>query len=41
MSGQPEEWDRFAMFFVISLLVIFVAQGIGLMIGAWFDVVVS
>lgn len=41
MSDQPPEWGRFTMFSVISLLVIFVAQGIGLMIGAWFDVVVS
>lgn len=41
MSGQPEEWERFAMFTTISLLVIFVAQGIGLVIGAWFSVVVS
>lgn len=41
MSAQPLEWPRFMMFFVISLLVVFVAQGLGLMIGAWFDVVVS
>lgn len=29
------------MFFVISLLVTIVGQSIGLMVGAWFDVVVS
>lgn len=34
------EWFRFGMFFTISLLVVFVAQSIGLMIGAWFNVVV-
>jgi len=39
MSAQPLEWPRFTMFFVISMLVVFVAQGTGLMIGAWFDVV--
>lgn len=41
MSAQPLEQDRFLMFFVISQLVVFVASGMGLMIGAWFDVVVS
>lgn len=41
MSGQPLEVDRFSMFFAISLLVAFVAQSFGLMIGAVFDVVVS
>lgn len=35
------EWPRFFMFFVMSQLVVFVAQGLGLMIGAWFNVVVS
>lgn len=29
------------MFFAISLLVTIVGQSIGLMVGAWFDVVVS
>lgn len=41
MSDQPNEWPRFGMFFAISLLVALVAQSFGLMIGAWFDVVVS
>lgn len=41
MSSQPLEMIRFAMYFTISLLVVFVAQGFGLMIGAIFDVVVS
>lgn len=33
------ELFRFAMFFTISLLIVFVAQSLGLIIGAWFDVV--
>ncbi|KAH8287869.1 hypothetical protein KR018_003602 [Drosophila ironensis] len=37
-SYQPMEWVRFWMFFVISLLTVFVGQSFGLMIGAWFDV---
>lgn len=41
MSAQPLEKDRFLMFFLISQLVVFVASGMGLMIGAWFDVVVN
>ncbi|XP_063697131.1 ATP-binding cassette sub-family G member 4 [Culicoides brevitarsis] len=39
MSAQPLERDRFLMFFFICQLVVFVASGMGLMIGAWFDVV--
>ncbi|KAF2879706.1 hypothetical protein ILUMI_26469 [Ignelater luminosus] len=39
MTGQPLEWQRIGMFTVISLLVVFVAQSFGLMIGAIFDVV--
>ncbi|CAH0561477.1 unnamed protein product [Brassicogethes aeneus] len=39
MTGQPLEWVRFMMFFVTSLLVVFVAQSFGLMIGAYFNVV--
>lgn len=39
VSSQPMEMFRFGMFFAISLLVVFVAQSIGLMIGAWFSVV--
>ncbi|XP_055710760.1 ATP-binding cassette sub-family G member 4 [Phlebotomus papatasi] len=39
LSYQPPEVFRFAMFFTISLLVAFVAQSIGLMVGAWFNVV--
>jgi hypothetical protein len=41
MTGQPYEQDRFFMFLVISMLVVFVAQSFGLMIGAVFNVVVS
>jgi type III secretory pathway component EscS len=39
MTGQPYEQDRFFMFLVISMLVVFVAQSFGLMIGAVFNVV--
>ncbi|XP_033213032.1 ATP-binding cassette sub-family G member 4-like [Belonocnema kinseyi] len=39
MSAQPADVTRFAMFFTISLLVSFVAQSFGLMIGAVFNVV--
>lgn len=38
-SYQPMEWVRFWMFLVISILVVFVGQSFGLIIGAWFDVV--
>lgn len=41
LSAQPLEWSRFLMFFAISLLVSVVGQSVGLIIGAWFDVVVS
>ncbi|KAG8231350.1 hypothetical protein J437_LFUL012260 [Ladona fulva] len=39
MSAQPAEVVRFSMFAGISLLVVFVAQSFGLMIGAVFSVV--
>ncbi|XP_026672320.1 ATP-binding cassette sub-family G member 4 isoform X2 [Ceratina calcarata] len=39
ISSQPLEVSRFFMFFAISLLVAFIGQGTGLMIGAVFDVV--
>ncbi|KAF7988675.1 hypothetical protein HCN44_001248 [Aphidius gifuensis] len=39
MSGQPADLTRFTMFFVISLLIVFVAQGIGLLIGSVFNVI--
>lgn len=41
ITGQPFELFRFNMFFAISLFVTIVGQSIGLMVGAWFDVVVS
>ena len=41
LSGQPADMGRFNMFFVISLLIVYVAMSFGLMIGAIFDVVVS
>lgn len=39
MSGQPLEISRFFMFTSISILIVFVAQSFGLMIGAVFNVV--
>lgn len=39
LSSQPMEWMRFEMFFAISLLVVFVGQSIGLMIGGICNVV--
>ncbi|KAK9869920.1 hypothetical protein WA026_006018 [Henosepilachna vigintioctopunctata] len=39
MTGQPLVFERFLMFLAISLLVTFVAQSFGLMIGSIFDVV--
>ncbi|KYN29407.1 ATP-binding cassette sub-family G member 4, partial [Trachymyrmex cornetzi] len=39
MSAQPWEIIRFSMFLAISLLIMFIGQGTGLMIGAVFNVV--
>ncbi|XP_033331885.1 ATP-binding cassette sub-family G member 4 [Megalopta genalis] len=39
LTSQPLEITRFSMFFAISLLIAFIGQGTGLMIGAVFDVV--
>lgn len=39
MSAQPLELVRFSMFWFICLLVVFVAQSFGIMIGSYFDVV--
>jgi len=39
ISAQPPDMGRFNMFFVISLLIVYVAMSFGLMIGAIFDVV--
>ncbi|XP_026828105.1 ATP-binding cassette sub-family G member 4 [Ooceraea biroi] len=39
MSAQPLEIIRFSMFFIISLLIMFIGQSTGLMIGAVFNVV--
>lgn len=41
ITSQPLELNRFGMFFAISICVTIVGQSIGLMVGAWFDVVVS
>uniref|UniRef100_A0A0U9HYG1 Putative ABCG protein n=1 Tax=Chrysomela populi TaxID=154003 RepID=A0A0U9HYG1_CHRPP len=38
MTGQPPEMVRFMMFFISSQLVVLVVQGLGLMIGAYFNV---
>ncbi|KAI7815560.1 ABC subfamily G member 1 [Rhyzopertha dominica] len=39
MTDQPFELQRLSMFFAISVMVVFVAQSFGLMIGAVFNVV--
>ncbi|XP_074026119.1 ATP-binding cassette sub-family G member 4 isoform X2 [Leptinotarsa decemlineata] len=39
ITAQPYEMIRFMMFFVSSLMVVFVAQSFGLMIGIYFNVV--
>uniref|UniRef100_A0A6M2E3Q0 Putative transporter abc superfamily breast cancer resistance protein n=1 Tax=Xenopsylla cheopis TaxID=163159 RepID=A0A6M2E3Q0_XENCH len=39
MSAQPLEFIRFGMFLSISMLVVFVAQSVGLMVGAIFNVI--
>ena len=41
MTSQPAELIRFSMFLTISILVTFVANSFGLMIGAVSNVVVS
>lgn len=40
-SGQPLEWDRFVMFFIISQLIVVITQAQAVMMGAWFNIVVS
>lgn len=39
LTGQPMEWIRFIMFNFTSLLVVFIAQSVGYMVGAVFNVV--
>ncbi|KAG5883527.1 hypothetical protein JTB14_019294 [Gonioctena quinquepunctata] len=39
MTDQPMEMVRFVIFFISTLLTIFVAQSFGLMVGIYFDVV--
>ncbi|XP_028133293.2 ATP-binding cassette sub-family G member 4 [Diabrotica virgifera virgifera] len=39
MTDQPNDKARFLIFFVTCMLVVLVAQGVGLTIGAYFDVV--
>lgn len=41
VTSQPLEMSRFLMFFAISLLVVLISQGTGLMIGAVCNVIVS
>jgi ABC-2 type transporter len=41
MVGWPMEMNRFTIFFIVSLLIVLVAQTIGLLIGAIFNVIVS
>lgn len=41
MTGWPLEWLRFSVFFVVSLLIVLVAQTVGLIIGSCFNVIVS
>jgi len=40
MAGLPREFLRFSVFNVICLLVCFVAEGMGLLVGAIFNVTV-
>lgn len=41
MTGWPLEVLRFTVFFVVSLLVVLIAQTVGLIIGSVFNVIVS
>lgn len=41
MVGWPLEADRFSVFFVVSLLIVVIAQTIGLLIGTVCNVIVS
>jgi ATP-binding cassette, subfamily G (WHITE), member 1 len=38
MTSQPLEMFRFGGFFIVNLLVCFVAQGLGLLVGSIFNV---
>uniref|UniRef100_T1I3S2 ABC2_membrane domain-containing protein n=1 Tax=Rhodnius prolixus TaxID=13249 RepID=T1I3S2_RHOPR len=41
MTGQPLDWNRFIVFMVLSLLVVYIAQSIGYIVGAVFNSVVN
>nr|XP_024218568.1 ATP-binding cassette sub-family G member 4 [Halyomorpha halys] len=41
LSGQPQDMDRFWVFLAVSLLVVFIAQSIGYVVGAIFNSVVN
>jgi len=41
MSGQPWDWNRFIVFTTISLLVVYIAQSLGYVVGATFNSVIN
>lgn len=41
MSGLPSEYFRFGLYALVGLIVAFVAEGLGLAIGATFSITVS
>lgn len=41
MSGLPADLSRFALYALVGLIVAFVAEGLGLAIGATFSITVS
>lgn len=41
MSGLPAEYFRFGLYAIVGLIVSFVAEGMGLAIGATFSITVS
>lgn len=41
MAGLPTEYFRFGLYAVVGLIVSFVAEGMGLAIGATFSITVS
>lgn len=41
MSGLPNEYFRFGLFAIVGLMVSFVAEGMGLAIGATFSITVN
>lgn len=41
MSGLPDQYFRFGLYAIVGLIVAFVAEGLGLAIGATFSITVS